>query len=405
MLLPAGHDVISMVNQIARAGKRVVFFARVSSLDPAVVREGLTPAALVVLSETVRPDAADTLKFFAEQGVDVKIISGDNPVTVAAIARSVGLHVGEPVDAHNYGSSVDDVRELAVTTTVFGRVSPEQKRSLVKALQENGHVVAMTGDGVNDVLALKQSDIGVAMNNGAPATKAVAQLVLLDGKFSHLPRVLAEGRRVIANVERVASLFVAKNAMSFVAIAAAGLLVVPFPLLPRHLSVLSSLAIGIPSFFLALGSNNRRYTPGFLRRVLRFALPAGGTVGVAVMVSNYISRAWFPLPSGTKCDFGDLTAAAANKLCWHDGTASVAAALIVSMWILVVLARPFNKWKLILVSSLSGVAALLFLVPGLQTLFDFSMPYELGVIVCGVGAAGAFVVEVLGRTLGTKNHA
>ena len=173
---------------------------------------------------------------------------------------------------------------------MFGRVSPEQKRALVHALQANGHVVAMTGDGVNDALALKDADIGVAMGNGAQATKAVAQLVLLDGKFSHLPSVLAEGRRVIGNVERVANLFLAKNVMSLIAIITAAVFFLPFPFLPRQLTLVSAVTIGIPAFFLALGPNRRRYVPGFLRRVLRFAVPSGAVAGLAVTVSYLLSQ-------------------------------------------------------------------------------------------------------------------
>ena len=157
------------------------------------------------------------------------------------------------VDARTIGEDPEELREIAEQTTVFGRVSPEQKRALVQALQRNGHVVAMTGDGVNDALALKDADIGVAMGNGAQATKAVAQLVLLDGRFSHMPSVLAEGRRVIGNVERVANLFVAKNVMSLIAIISAALFALPFPFLPRHLTLVSAVTIGIPAFFLALG--------------------------------------------------------------------------------------------------------------------------------------------------------
>ena len=250
---------------------------------------GIRWKALVILGEQVRPDAAETLQFFADQGVAIKVISGDNPDTVAAIARRVGLDVKKLVDARTIGDEAGQLLEIAQETTVFGRVSPQQKRALVQALQRNGHVVAMTGDGVNDALALKDADIGVAMGNGAQATKAVAQLVLLDGKFSHLPSVLAEGRRVIGNVERVANLFVAKNVMSLIAIVSAAIFFLPFPFLPRHLTLVSTVTIGIPAFFLALGPNKRRYVPGFLNRVLKFAIPTGVIAGVAVITASLIA--------------------------------------------------------------------------------------------------------------------
>ena len=209
------------VAELAASGRRVVLLARSEAhlTDPTLPAD-ITPGRTRHAHRAGAPDAKETLAYFAAQGVAIKVISGDNPVTVAAVARSVGLDAGEPVDARTLPDDQDALREALATHTVFGRVTPEQKRAFVHALQADGHVVAMTGDGVNDALALKDADIGVAMGNGAQATKAVAELVLLDGKFSHLPDVLAEGRRVIGNVERVANLFVAKNAMSLIAILA-----------------------------------------------------------------------------------------------------------------------------------------------------------------------------------------
>ena len=187
----------------------------------------------------------------------------------------------------------------------------------------------MTGDGVNDALAIKDADIGVAMNNGAQATKAVAQLVLLDGKFSHLPSVLAEGRRVINNVERVANLFVAKNVMSLIAIVTAAAFALPFPFLPRHLTLVSAVTIGIPAFFLALGPNKRRYHPGFLRRVLRFAVPAGAVCGVVVIASYLLAHQVFADSDGGSVRgrvAGDGSAAAgADLLGTVDGGDDLAA--------------------------------------------------------------------------------
>ncbi|MEO7447822.1 MAG: HAD-IC family P-type ATPase, partial [Humibacillus sp.] len=176
------------VERLAATGRRVVLLARSDEhLADATLPVDLVPAALITLTEQVRPDAKETLDYFASQGVAIKVISGDNPVTVAAVARAVGLDVGEPVDARTLTDESESLRAVLASHTVFGRVTPEQKRAFVHALQADGHLVAMTGDGVNDALALKDADIGVAMGNGAQATKAVAEIVLLDGKFSHLP--------------------------------------------------------------------------------------------------------------------------------------------------------------------------------------------------------------------------
>jgi cation-transporting P-type ATPase E len=168
--------------------------------------------------------------------------------------------------------------QCASGASVFGRVTPQQKQAMVTALQARGHTVAMTGDGVNDVLALKLADIGIAMGSGAPATKAVAELVLLDSRFATLPSVVAEGRRVTANIERVANLFITKTVWATLLAVAAGVTLLPYPFLPRDLTIIYTLAIGVPSFFLALAPNSRRYRPGFTDRVLRFAIPAGGII-------------------------------------------------------------------------------------------------------------------------------
>ncbi|WP_268237968.1 HAD-IC family P-type ATPase [Nakamurella endophytica] len=408
-VLVRGHEdgaeeIRHRVGELAGTGRRVLLLANTDqALHGQDLPGGIVPRALVVLSEQVRPDAKETLDFFAAQGVAIKIISGDNPTTVAAIARRVGLEVGPEgaVDARTIGSTPEELRDIVERTTVFGRVSPEQKRALVNALKMNGHVAAMTGDGVNDALALKDADIGVAMNNGAQATKAVAQLVLLDGRFSHLPSVLAEGRRVIGNVERVANLFVAKNVMSLIAIVSAAVAALPFPFLPRHLTLVSAVTIGIPSFFLALGPNKRRYLPGFLRRVLRFAVPAGVIAGLVVLVSYLVAKkepallAW-EAAGGCKGPAAEL--ASAKQICWHPSTAATVALLITFFWILVVLARPLRAWKAGLVFGLIGVTVLVFLVPAGRDFFDFAFTPALLWQSLLVGAAGAVAIEVVYRT-------
>jgi cation-transporting ATPase E len=403
VLLPHDHPVITQVSELAKQGRRVLFLAySQQDLHEQDLPSDLLPAAIVTLREDIRPDAEGTLAFFAQQGVKIKIISGDNPQTVASIARSVGLDVGEPVDAQTLGNTPEELMEVCKDTVVFGRVSPEQKRSLVQALQTHGEVVAMTGDGVNDALALKRADIGIAMNNAAPATKAVAQLILLDGKFSHLPSVLAEGRRVIGNVERVANLFVAKNAMSLVAIITTAILMEEFPLLPRHMTLLSTVTIGIPAFFLALAPNPRRYVPGFLKRILRFAVPSGIIAGLAVMTSDFFARRRFKIPDGLECSITDTQQTAENAACWTVSSGSTISVLIVFFWILIVLARPFRLWKAGLVGAMILLAVLAFVLPIGRDFFNFNVPAELFWQSALIGAVGAFFVEIGYRRLMTN---
>jgi cation-transporting ATPase E len=407
VLLPDADPLRHRVGELADSGRRVVLLCRSSqALDEPVLPDDLRPSALVTLTEQIRPDAADTLGYFREQDVAIKVVSGDNPVTVAAVARAVGLEVGEPVDARTLPDDQDGLREVLARTTVFGRVTPEQKRAFVHALQADGRTVAMTGDGVNDALALKDADIGVAMGNGAQATKAVAELVLLDGRFSHLPDVLAEGRRVIGNVERVANLFVAKNAMSLVAILTAALIVMPFPFLPRHLTLVSAVTIGIPAFFLALGPNRRRYVPGFLGRILRFAVPSGAVAGLAVIASYLLAGRNYGVPQE---EFADrcinVDAPVPDLACWAPGTGATITLLTVFFWILVVLARPFRLWKAILVATMVGIAVLAFTVPAAREFFNFDAPATLAWESLGIGLVGAAAVELLYRRSGTGGAA
>ncbi len=409
MLLADGDPIREEVARLAESGRRVVLLAAsdIDLTDPTLPSD-LAPAALVTLTEQVRPDAKETLAYFREQDVAIKVISGDNPVTVGAVARAVGLEVGEPVDARTLPEDPEQLREILSHTTVFGRVTPEQKRAFVHALQADGHVVAMTGDGVNDALALKDADIGVAMGNGAQATKAVAELVLLDGRFSHMPTVLAEGRRVIGNVERVANLFVAKNAMSLVAILAAAIMTVPFPFLPRHLTLVSAVTIGIPAFFLALGPNKRRYLPGFLGRILRFAVPSGAVAGVAVIVSYLLAGSHYGVPRdefATRCGFEAGTQTVTDVACWQPGTGATITLLTVFFWILIVLARPFVLWKALLVASMIGLAVLAFVVPFAANFFNFDAPASLVWQSLAVGVVGAAVVEAIYRLSPSVRHA
>jgi len=289
---PADDAVRRRADELAELGQRVLLLAHTPQpLTGETLPDGLEASALVQFVEQVRPDAQETLRYFADQGVALKVVSGDNPRTVGAVATRVGLPGGDaPVDARELPDDIEALADVLESSSVFGRVSPHQKRAIVGALQSRGHVVAMTGDGVNDALALKDADIGVAMGNGAPATRAVAQIVLMDSKFATMPGVLREGRRVIANIERVANLFVTKTVYAMLLAIAVGVAGWEYPFLPRHMTVISTLTIGVPAFFLALAPNLRRYVPGFVPRVLRFAIPSGFVAAAATFGGYWAAR-------------------------------------------------------------------------------------------------------------------
>ena len=392
-----GRDARTTADDLAAQGRRVLLLANSptalqgendeESGGPAKLPTDLRPAALVVLTERVRDDAADTMRYFTEQGVALKVISGDNPRTVGAVAVQVGVpgvtSAADAVDARQLPEDVSDLAGVLEKRSAFGRVTPQQKREVVGALQSTGHVVAMTGDGVNDALALKDADIGVAMGNGSPATRAVAQLVLLDGRFSHLPDVVAEGRRVIANIERAANLFLVKNIYSLVLALITGITLAAYPLAPIQLTLISTLTIGVPGFVLALGPNKRRYVPGFLRRVLRFAIPTGIVTGVVAYLGYWLTRLLDP------------SAGVAG-----GRTTATITVLIVSLWVLVVLARPLAGWKLLLVAGIAGIVAVIIAVPALATdiFLLYPTPMRLG-IAAALGAAGAIMVELSYRAV------
>jgi len=398
MVLPAPaddaqHTARGQADALAAEGHRVLLLARAGSEPPtgddgeARLPADLTPAALVILAERVRDDAADTLRYFTEQGVALKVISGDNPRTVGAVAARVGVPgvsgAADAVDARTLPDDLDELAEVLEERSVFGRVTPQQKRAVVAALQSRGHVVAMTGDGVNDALALKDADIGVAMGNGSPATRAVAQLVLLDGKFSHLPDVVAEGRRVIANIERASNLFLVKNIYSLVLALITAVTVAAYPLAPIQLTLISAVTIGIPGFLLALGPNRRRYVPGFLRRVMIFAIPTGIVTGAAAYAGYRTTRL---MEDGATVAEGRTTA--------------TLVVLIVSLWTLLILARPLAGWKLALVAAMAGGVALIVAVPPLGHSIFLLDTTPLRLLVAAIiGAIGAFLVELSSRAV------
>ena len=384
------NAALERVKALAGTGKRVLVLAHSNqaldqSENPTLPKD-LTAALLVVLAEQVRPDAAQTLDYFKRQGVAVRVISGDNPVTVAAIAAHLGLRNpdgGEPVgvDARTL-PAIEDTQALADVLekhAVFGRVTPEQKRAFVNALKSRGHTVAMTGDGVNDALALKDADLGIAMGNAAPATKAVSRLVLLNSQFDALPSVVAEGRRVIANMERVASLFLTKTTWAALLAAVVAITGFVYPFLPRQLTIVSSLTIGIPAFVLALAPTNQRYRAGFLARVLRLSVPAGVIVVVGVL-----------------CVRLTLILMGSNR----NQISSVCTLVLVAggLWLLSLTARPWVWWRAALVVIMSAAALAVVLLAPLRGFFDLAALTANSwlVLVCAAGIVCA-ALETLGR--------
>jgi cation-transporting ATPase E len=348
------EELLTAVTEKSSSGRRVMLVAAADQLDGDRLPIRVRPVGLVELEEHVRPSALGTIDWFGRQGVDLRVISGDHPATVAAVATRVGIH-GDGIDATEFvdPTQLGDIMERH---RVFGRVVPDQKRAMVSALQDGGHVVAMTGDGVNDVLALKEADLGIAMGSGSPATRAVGRLVLLDNAFDRLPGVVAEGRRVIANIERVANLFLTKTVYVTVLAIAVGLLRVPFPFYPRHLTLISALTIGIPAFFLALAPNTTMARPGFVPRVLQFAIPAGVVAAAATFAGYAVAH------SREGVSLGEARTVATLTL------------FIVGMWVLTILARPYTPFRRLLVGSLIGLFALVFTLPPLQTLFALEPP-------------------------------
>ncbi|WP_346434159.1 HAD-IC family P-type ATPase [Nonomuraea composti] len=385
-VLLSGGACLDQATELAATGTRVLALCRTDSLPGTESGQAeVEPVALVTLDQRVRPDARETLGYFAKQGVTLKIISGDNPLAVSAIATGLGIPGGErSIDARTLPH--DDpakLGELLDTHTVFGRVSPQQKREFVAALQARGHTVAMTGDGVNDVLALKDADLGIAMGAGSPATKAVAQVVLLDDRFATLPHVVGEGRRVLANIERVSNLFLTKTFYAIVLSLLVGVAGVAFPFAPRHSTLVNALVIGIPAFFLALAPTLERSKPGFVRRVLRFAVPAGVLCAAAVLVSFWAAH------NG-----------AASLL--ENQTAAVITLFLTTWWVLVLIARPLNWWRVLLVGGMAVLFVIGMALPFVREFFALE-PGDLGndLTAAGISVVAALMISGAVKLAGT----
>ncbi|MEE6137080.1 cation-translocating P-type ATPase [Mycobacterium sp. 050128] len=389
VLLDPASVAAAQAERIGARGLRVLLLGAADvAVDHPDAPGQVTPVALVVLEQKIRPDARETVEYFAAQGVSVKVISGDNAVSVGAVAARLGLH-GEALDARQLPTNAAELADALDTCTTFGRVRPDQKRAIVHALQEHGHTVAMTGDGVNDVLALKDADIGVAMGAGSPASRAVAQIVLLDNRFATLPYVVGEGRRVIGNIERVANLFLTKTVYSVLLALFVGiecLLAKPlgadpllYPFQPIHVTIAAWFTIGIPSFILSLAPNNERAYPGFVRRVLTSALPSGLIVGTATFVSYLVAY------HGRHATFAEQDQAS---------TAALITLLVTALWVLAVVARPYQWWRVALIAACGLAYVAIFSIPLAQEKFllDPSNPAVTSTAL-GIGALGAVAIE------------
>jgi cation-transporting P-type ATPase E len=387
MVLPRSQDgLLSRAADLAASGRRVLALAHAPGpLNGQALPAGLRAVAFILLAERLRSDAPEAIAYFAAQGVALKVISGDSPRTVGAVAARAGVpRAGDPIDARELPEDPGALGALLEERSVIGRVTPQQKESIVQALQARGHTVAMTGDGVNDVLALKLADIGVAMGAGAAATKAVAELVLLDDRFATLPGVVAEGRRVTANIERVANLFITKTVWATLLAVAAGAALVPYPFLPRHLTIIDTLAIGVPAFFLALAPNRRRYLPGFVGRVLRFTVPAGLIIAAATFSAYALARArGLPLT--------------------EQRTAATLVTLILSLCVLALLAMPLTWRRIVLIVAALAAFVLLFPVPAVRGFYALELPHGAiwsTLLIAALGAAALAGFWVISRRAG-----
>lgn len=371
------HSLQSQVAAMTATGERVLLLARADYAHKDDGLRGLEPAALVVLVEEIKPDAAGTLAQLVAQGVAVKLISGDHPCTVAEVASRVGLQSSTAIDGRDLPESALELAKLAASASVFGRVTPDQKRRLIRALQADGHIVAMVGDGVNDVLALKEADLGIAMGGGSGAARAVAAVVLIDGSFAGVPAVLAEGRRVIGNVERLASLFFTKTVYAFLLAMSVSVAVVPFPFLPRQLTLISAFTIGIPSVFLALAPSFDRFRGNFMGRVMRFALPSGLVAGAATFAAYALA-----------INEPNISVA-------EERTVATIVIAAIGLWILARLAQPLTaRRRMLLVAMTIGLLAA-FMIPEVRVVFDLDLPRPIVALAAiGVAALALFGLEV-----------
>lgn len=331
------EKVSSEINHLLEEGFRVLVLAGTKEKIYDQLNLGAYALGYVVLANPIRENAKSTFNYFAEQGVNIKVISGDNPQTVSAVAKRAGITGAERFIDANLLKTKEDLDQAVESYTVFGRVTPDQKRRLVQALKRKDHTVAMTGDGVNDILAMKSADCSIAMASGSDAATQVAQVVLLDSDFGHMTQVVTEGRRVVNNVQRSAILFLVKNLFSIILAIISAIFVFTYPLQASQLSLISLFTIGIPGFLLSLEENDKRIEKDFIKNVILKALPASLTEITAVL--------------------GVVIAGAAFKLTASEiSTSAVILLAVVGFMILTKISAPLNRFKMgIIIFNIVGI--------------------------------------------------
>ena len=331
------EKISSEINHLLEEGFRVLVLAGTKEKIYDQLNLGAYALGYVVLANPIRENAKSTFNYFAEQGVNIKVISGDNPQTVSAVAKRAGITGAERFIDANLLKTKEDLDQAVESYTVFGRVTPDQKRRLVQALKRKDHTVAMTGDGVNDILAMKSADCSIAMASGSDAATQVAQVVLLDSDFGHMTQVVTEGRRVVNNVQRSAILFLVKNLFSIILAIISAIFVFTYPLQASQLSLISLFTIGIPGFLLSLEENDKRIEKDFIKNVILKALPASLTEITAVL--------------------GVVIAGAAFKLTASEiSTSAVILLAVVGFMILTKISAPLNRFKMgIIIFNIVGI--------------------------------------------------
>jgi cation-transporting ATPase E len=371
-------ELADRVSEEQEQGRRIVAIGTTAArLDEPVASSSKPPRDLallgiIILAERLRPDADETVDFFRRQGVQIMVISGDAPKTVAAIAADVGIPTDQVLDGRELPTDTYELRRAVLDASVIGRISPEGKQRVVEALRDSGRYVAMVGDGVNDVPALKASRLAIAQGSGTQMAKSVADLVLVRGDFAAVPAMVAEGRNILRNLHRVAKLFVTKSVFAAFVMLTVGLSPQSFPVLPRHLTLAASLAIGIPAFFLALAPSSGQWNQkGFLKDIARFAIPAGTAAGLGV-VSSYL-----------------LALEVINLPLIEAQTVATSVLIIVGLYFILVLEAAGRTRGAAIAGLCTAMFALYVLVlvfPGTRSFFELAVP-NAAIVLCSLGGS------------------